>query len=245
VTERAPIVIGADGRRSLVAKATKPEKYNEKSPLAAVYYAYWSGVPASGFETYVRDRRGFAVFPTHDGRTLIAGGWPEDEFKANRGDVEGNFLKALEQAPELAERVRGGKREAQFKGAGDLAGFFRKPYGPGWALVGDAGYHVHPITAQGITDAFLDAERLVDALDESSRGRQTYDEAMASYQKARDEFVMPMYEMTAQFASMEPPPPEMQQLLGQVSQSQEAMDAFVSTQADTLPIPEFFARYAG
>jgi flavin-dependent dehydrogenase len=245
VTERAPIVIGADGRRSIVAKATKPEKYNEKSALAAVYYSYWSDVPASGFEAYIRDRRGFATFPTHDGQTLIVGGWPEDEFKANRGDVEGNFLQALEQAPEFAERVRGGKREAQFKGAGDLAGFFRKPYGPGWALVGDAGYHVHPITAQGITDAFLDAERLVDALDESTSGRQTYDEAMASYQKARDEFVMPMYEMTAQFASMEPPPPEMQQLLGQVSQSQEAMDAFVSTQADTLPIPEFFARYAG
>ena len=77
------------------------------------------------------------------------------------------MLKAFEQAPEFAERVRAGKRETRFMGAGDLAGFFRKPYGPGWALVGDAGYHKHPITAMGITDAFLDAERLVDALDDA------------------------------------------------------------------------------
>jgi flavin-dependent dehydrogenase len=217
----------------------KTEQYNEKPNLAAVYYAYWSGVPATDFEVFVRDRRGWGLFPTNDDLTLIVAGWPEDEFKANRNEVEGNYLKAFEQAPEFAERVRAGKRETRFWGAGDLAGFFRKPYGPGWALVGDAGYHKHPITAMGITDAFIDAERLVDALDASLSGRESYDEAMALYQKERDEHALPMYEMTSQFASMEPPPAEMQQLLAAVSKDQESMDQFASTQAGTLPIPEF------
>ena len=238
--ERARVVVGCDGRRSAVAKAAKPDRYNDKPNLSAVYYAYWSGVPATEFEVLIRDRRGWGLFPTNDDLTLIVAGWPEDEFKANRNDVEGNVLKAFEQAPEFAERVRAGRRETRFWGAGDLAGFFRKPYGPGWALVGDAGYHKHPITAMGITDAFLDAERLADALDASLSGRESYDEAMALYQKTRDEHALPMYEMTSQFASLEAPPDEMQQLLAAVSKSQASMDEFASIQAGTMPIPEFF-----
>ena len=138
--------------------------------------------------------------------------------------------------------MRSGKREERFHAASDLAGYFRKPYGPGWALVGDAGYHLHPITAQGITDAFLDAERLTDALDAAFTERSTYDDAMDAYQAARDEHVMPMYEMTFDFAQVDqPPPPETQQLLGAVAGNQQAMDDFVSVQAGTLPIPEFFS----
>lgn len=239
-TETASVVIGADGRRSLVAKAVTPEQYNEKPNLAAVYYAYFSGVPATGFEVYIRDRRGWGTFPTNDDLTMIVWGWPEDEFKANRDDVEGNARQAFEQAPEFAERVRGGKRESRIWGAGDLAGFFRKPYGPGWALVGDAGYHKHPITAMGITDAFLDSERLVGALDDTLSGRQTYDEAMSLYQKTRDEHALPMYELTSDFASLEAPPEEQQQLLAAVSRDQQSMDDFASVNAGTLPIPQFF-----
>ncbi|HVM09837.1 MAG TPA: NAD(P)/FAD-dependent oxidoreductase [Acidimicrobiales bacterium] len=238
--ERASVVVGADGRRSAVAKATRPEQYNEKPNLAAVYYAYWSGVPSTEFEVFVRDRRGWGAFPTNDGLTLVVAGWPEDEFKANRSDIEGNYLKAFEQAPDFAARIRAGNRETQFRGAGDLAGFFRKPFGPGWALVGDAGYHKHPITAMGITDAFLDAERLVNALDAALSGGESYGEAMALYQKERDEQALPMYEMTSQFASLEAPPAEMQQLLAAVSRSQVSMDQFASIQAGTMPIPDFF-----
>ena len=118
VTERAQVVVGADGRHSLVAEAVRPEQYNEKPPLLAAYYTYWSGLPMDGrFETYIRPHRGFAAAPTHDGLTLTVGGWPYSEFEANKKDVEGNFLKMFELAPEFAERVRGAKREAPFAGA--------------------------------------------------------------------------------------------------------------------------------
>lgn len=240
VTERATVVIGADGRRSLVAKAVDAEQYNERPPQAAVYYAYWSGVPVDAFEVYIRERRGFAAFPTNDDLTLIVGGWPQDERKANRGDVEGNFLAMLRLVPTFAERVAAGTRETRFWGAGDLAGFFRKPYGPGWALAGDAGYHKHPITAMGMTDAFLDAEHLAAALDEALSGRQTFAESMSQHHKARDAQVLPMYEMTTEFASLEAPPPELQQLLAAASTDEDASRDFVSVQAGTLPVPEFF-----
>src|SRR5215213_1185766 len=241
VTEQAKVVIGADGRNSFVAKSVQPDQYNEKPPVSPAFYSYWSGVGSSGFEVTVREPFGMAAFPTHDDLTLLIVGLPQDQLGNARRDVEATFLRAIEMAPALADRVRSGAREERFHAAGDLAGYFRKPYGPGWALVGDAGYHLHPITAQGITDAFLDAERLSDALDAAFSERSTYDDAMSRYQEARDLCAMPMYEMTFDFAQLDqPPPPETQQLLGAVAGSQHAMDDFVSVQAGTLPAPEFF-----
>ena len=243
VTERAKVVVGADGKHSQVAKAVEPERYNEVPSLAAAYYSYWSGLPTDGFDTYIRaeDGRGWATIPTHDDLTCVVVGWPQAQFADNRKDVEGNYMRSFDLAPEFAEKIRAAKREARFVGSGDLPGFFLKPFGPGWALVGDAGYHKHPITAFGITDAFRDAEALAAALDDALAERRPYDEAMADYQRARDQDAMPIYEFTCDFAKIEPPPPEMQQLIGAMYGNQEAMDGFVSVMAGTLPAPEFFA----
>jgi flavin-dependent dehydrogenase len=243
VTETAKVVIGADGKHSLLAKAVSPEAYNEKPSQLAMYYAYWSDLPVSGFETTIRaeNRRGWAALPTHDGLTCMPFGWPREEFKANRDDIEGNFFAAMDLAPEFAERVRSAKRESKFIGSAELPGYFRKPFGPGWVLVGDAGYHKNPITAMGINDAFRDAELVADALDDAFSERRPFDEGMADYQRTRDEVAMPVYEFTAEFATMEPPPPEMQQLIGAMQGNQEAQDRFISVQASTLPAPEFFA----
>ncbi|MCU1350041.1 MAG: oxidoreductase, partial [Acidobacteria bacterium] len=148
VLERARVVIGADGRNSQVAKAVRPEQYNDKPMLQWSYYTYWSGLPVDGFEIVVRPDRGWGMFSTNDGLTLLVVGWPYAESAAYKADVEANYLKALELAPEVAERVRAATREERFYG-GSVPNFFRKPFGPGWALVGDAGYTKDPITAQG------------------------------------------------------------------------------------------------
>jgi flavin-dependent dehydrogenase len=243
VTERARVVVGADGKHSLVAKAVQPEQYNEAPSLTPSYYAYWSGLPTDGFETFIRaeNDRGWGAIPTHDGLTCVVQGWPMSEFDANRKDIEGAYMKSFELAPEFAERIRAATRETRFAGMADLPGYFRKPYGQGWALVGDAGYHKHPITAFGITDAFRDAENLASSLDDAFAGRRQYDDAMAGCQHRRDDVAMPMYGLTCDFAKLEPPPPEMQQLIGAMQGNQEAMDDFVSVMAATLPAPEFFA----
>jgi 2-polyprenyl-6-methoxyphenol hydroxylase-like FAD-dependent oxidoreductase len=244
VTERAQVIVGADGRYSLVAEAVRPAQYNEKPPLLAAYYTYWSGLPMDGrFETYIRSHRGFAAAPTHDGWTLTVGGWPHAEFEANKKDVGGNFLKMFDLAPEFAERVRGAKREASFAGAA-VSNFFRQPYGPGWALVGDAGYNKDPITAQGISDAFRDAERCATALDQAFNGDRPFDDAMAEYQRVRDERVLPMYEFTCELATLEPPPPQMQQLLGAIQGNQKAMDGFAQMNAGTISPADFGAVVA-
>jgi 2-polyprenyl-6-methoxyphenol hydroxylase-like FAD-dependent oxidoreductase len=242
VTEHARVVVGADGRHSRVARAVGPEQYNERPQLLCGYYTYWSGLPMDGrFETYVRPDRGFAAWPTHDDLTVVIGGWPYAELEANKHDIEGNYLAMLEMAPGFAERVRAATREERFVGTA-VPNYFRRPYGPGWALVGDAGYNKDFITAQGMHDAFRDAELCATALGEAFSGARSFDAAMGDYQSTRDRQVLPMYELTCQFATLEPPPPELQRLLGAVHGNQEAMDGFARVMAGVTPPGEFFSE---
>lgn len=241
VTEQARIVIGADGIHSLVARQVEAPTYYTRPTFACAYYSYWSGVSLDGVEFYPREHRGFGVLPTHHGLAAIIVGWPHDEFHTYRADIERNFLKTLELAPALAERVRQGRREERFTGTAELFNFFRRPHGPGWALVGDAGYHKDPITAQGISDAFRDAELLAEAVDAGLSGKRPVEEAMAEYEQRRNEAALPIYEFTCQLATLEPPPPEMQQLFAALRYDQEQTNRFMGILAGTVPIPEFFA----
>jgi flavin-dependent dehydrogenase len=242
VAERAQAVIGADGRYSHVAQAVGAEQYNERPQLLCGYFSYWSDLPIGGkFEVYVRPGRGWAAAPTHDGLTLVVAGWPSAEFGANKKDVEGNYLKMFDQAPEFADRIRGAKREARFAGTA-VENYFRKPFGPGWALVGDAGYNKDFITAQGISDAFRDAELCAGAVDESLSGARDFNLAMCGYQSTRDEHVLPMFEFTCQLATLEPPPPEMQQVLGALHGNQDAMDGFARVNAGVTSPADFFSE---
>jgi 2-polyprenyl-6-methoxyphenol hydroxylase-like FAD-dependent oxidoreductase len=241
VIERATVVVGADGRASAVAAAVRPQHYDEKPPLLAAYYTYWSGLPMDGrFETYIRPWRGFGVMPTHDDLTLIIVGWPYAEFEQNKKDIEGNYLKAIALVPAFADRLRGAKREARFVGAA-VPNYFRRPYGPGWALVGDAAYNKDFITAQGILDAFHDAELCAAALDEAFSGARPFDEAMSDYHRKRDARVKPMYDFTCGLATLAPPPAEMQQLFAVIHGNEQAMDGFARMNAGTISPAEFFA----
>ena len=241
VTERAKVVIGADGRFSKVAEAVKPEAYNEAPPILAGYYAYWSGIPTNGrFEAYNLASRGFAACGTNDGLTLVVGGWPMTEFEANKKDVEGNWMKIFAQHPEFSDRLHGAKRESKIYGT-YVSNYYRKPYGPGWVLVGDAGYNRDFITAFGIMDAFLSAEQAAEALDQSFSGARPQNEAMERYQRERDERVTPFFHMTCQLATCQPPPPDVQKLFAAIPGNPEAERGFAQVNAGVLSPAVFFA----
>jgi 2-polyprenyl-6-methoxyphenol hydroxylase-like FAD-dependent oxidoreductase len=239
VVERARVVVGADGRNSFVARTVRPEEYHTKPMLQCAAYTYWRDLPVDGFCTTIRPNRGWAAMPTNDGLTLLAVGWPIAEASAYKADVEGGYLRTLDLEPAFAERVRAAERAEPFA-ITSVANYFRTPYGPGWALVGDAGYNRDPITAQGITDAFVDAEGCSRALDAALTGARPFEDAMAAFHRARDRRVLPMYEFTTQLATLEGPPPEMQQLLAAAAGNADAMSAFVSVIAGTLSPVAFF-----
>jgi 2-polyprenyl-6-methoxyphenol hydroxylase-like FAD-dependent oxidoreductase len=206
--------------------------------FTCAYSSSWSDLPLEGAELYSRPGRAIIAGPTNDGQTMVIVYWPIAAFHEVRADIEGNVFKALDLVPSLAERARAGRRSERFRGTADLPNFDRRPYGPGWALVGDAGYHKDPITAQGITDAFRDAELLAEALDDGFAGRRPLADALADYERRRNEAVMPLYDLTCQFAALEPPPPEMQQLFAALRHNQEQTDRFFGTVVGTVPIPE-------
>jgi flavin-dependent dehydrogenase len=241
VAEKARIVIGADGMHSTVAKTVHAPEYNVKPPLQGPYFSYWSGVQMKGFEFYPGAYRGAFGWMTNDGLALIGVGFAAKDHSAVRADIEGSYLRAiLEDAPDLAERIQNGHREERFVG-GVVPNYFRKPFGPGWVLVGDAGYLKDPCTAEGITDAFHSAELLVEAIDSGFSGRQTLDEALATYEQERNNAAFPLYDFTCQLATLAPPPPEMQQLLAALKGNQEQTDRFFGIFAQTVSASEFFA----
>ena len=227
VVEHGDVVVGADGRFSLLAKAVGPEQYHERSPILCGYYSYWSGLPAEGrFAVYGPPgaRLGGGADPrrSHAGRRRLA-----VPRAATRTSTTSKARTWGCSTSRRSSPSGSGAPHASRAFAGTaVENYFRKPFGPGWALVGDAGYNKDFITAQGITDAFRDAELCADALHARSRGPQPFDEVMAEYQATRDEHVLPMFEFTCQLATLEPPPPEMQQLLGAMHGNQDAMDGF-------------------
>jgi 2-polyprenyl-6-methoxyphenol hydroxylase-like FAD-dependent oxidoreductase len=158
-----------------------------------------------------------------------------------RADVEGHVWPALEHSPDFAARVRGGRREEKWYGTAGVRGYFRKPYGRGWALVGDASYDRDPITAQGISDAFIDAESLAEAVSSVLSGDGTFEKRLAAHETARNERVRPMYEFTTELAALEPPAPEMQALFGALRGNQDATNAFLSAITGAIPLTDFMS----
>lgn len=242
VEERARIVIGADGVNSFVARAVRAPE-NDVQPIAAcAYYSYFSGLRQDDIELYVREHLAFGGAPTNDGLHLLMVNWPAKHFTTVRRDVERHVWQALEAAPDFLARVREGRREEKWYGTAGVPGYLRKPYGRGWALVGDASYNRDPITAQGISDAFLDAELLVQALTAWLEGDGTFDDLMVRHESARNERVRPMFEFTTHLAALEPAPPEMQALFGALRHNQDATNAFLSAITGAIPLPDFMSN---
>jgi 2-polyprenyl-6-methoxyphenol hydroxylase-like FAD-dependent oxidoreductase len=208
---------------------------------ACGYYSYFSGIIQDDIELYVRDGCAFGGAPTNDGLHLVMVNWPTGRFSQIRSDIDGHVRKAIEMAPDFLRRVRTGRREEKWHGTAGVPGYFRRPYGKGWALVGDAGYNRDPITAQGMSDAFIDAEMLAEALSTWLSGAGAFDELMDAHETRRNERVRPMFEFTTHLAALDPPPPEMRALFSALRENQDATNAFLSAITGAIPLREFMS----
>lgn len=238
--EHARIIVGADGMRSLVARRVGAAEYNRTPASTFWYYTYWSGIKDYIPRLCSRPNRAFGGPPTNDGLVCIGVAWTNKEFHEFRTAIEQNYFRTLDLDPEFSERVRNGKREERFRGTADLPSFFRKRFGAGWVLAGDAAYHKDPITARGISDAFRDAELLAEALDAGLSGHRGLGEALAEFEQQRNNEVAAMCDFTRDLASLSAPPPEMQKLLAALPGNQHHADRFIGMLAGTVSIPDFF-----
>ena len=198
-TVEADVVIGADGLRSAVARLVGAEAYRLGRHASGSVYGYWSGLDVDGYHWHYRPGVSAGVIPTNDGETLLFASVPSARFRAifGPGTADGYLNVVRETSPELASRVAAATPRSRLASFSGQVGHFRKSHGPGWALVGDAGYFKDPITAHGISDALRDAELLASAVVAGTSS------ALADYQRERDDLSVDLFNVTDEIASFE------------------------------------------
>ncbi len=196
---RADLVIGADGVRSTVARLVGAPTTHRGRHAGWVVFGYWRGLPVDGYNWHYRLGVSAGVIPTNDDETLVFAAGPRARFHdGGRTDTAGGYARVVaEVSPELAEAMQRAERVGTFHGFPGELTYLRRSWGPGWALVGDAGCFKDPITAHGITDALRDAELLARAVVEGT------EEALARYEATRDDLVRDLLEITDEIASYE------------------------------------------
>ncbi|MFE3263627.1 NAD(P)/FAD-dependent oxidoreductase [Streptomyces sp. NPDC059215] len=246
-TERARLVIGADGMRSSVARLVAAPYIVRDPLLTCAYYRYWQDVPAD-LELYERPGGWVAALPTNDEATLVLTYFPQSRFEEIRTDAHHAYQEQIRStAPGLYERVKDGEPVERLRGSGDQQNFFRQAAGPGWVLVGDAGHHKDSITARGISDAFQQVESLVGELGSTLGGDPAkLDAALARFAKDRDATLAPGYQATLGVARLAPLLDERLSLLRAVQSDPELVAIYLDVvagivSADALYTPKLLA----
>jgi flavin-dependent dehydrogenase len=198
---RARITVGADGMGSKIARLVGAPVEATGTSAAAFIYGYWDGLPLDRYQLFYRPGVTAGTFPTNDDQVCVFAATSRRRFRSEaRAGVPRLYTRLLGQgAPVVLDQaILAPERLKVFVGR---PGFLRRAYGPGWALVGDAGYFKDPITSHGITDALRDAELLADAIITAASGEASEEVALASYQSTRDRLSKPLFATTEAIAS--------------------------------------------
>jgi flavin-dependent dehydrogenase len=211
----ASLVIGADGISSTVARRVHAPFSRVGKHASATTYGYWSGLETDGYEWNFRPDACSGVIPTNDGQACVFAAATRERI--GRGGVAVIRDIVAESAPGLAERMRDA---AAPRGARTWRGhhsYLRRAHGPGWALVGDAGYFKDPLSAHGLTDAFRDAELLAQAVVYGLGTEASLTDALAHYEATRDRLSIPLFGVADRIASQQWNDAQIAQLLLQLS----------------------------
>lgn len=209
------VTVGADGIRSTVADTVGAPVVRSARHAGAVLYRYYRDLPVTGFEWAYGHRAAAGLIPTNDGLTCVFVGTAPQTMRALRRDGAESAFSAgfAAAAPDLVARLAEAKPEGRLRGWGGVPGYVRRAWGPGWALVGDAGYFKDPITTHGMTDALRDAELLAREVPAALAGPAEEGRALAAYERRRDEAALPLAEITDAVASYRWSLPEVRELL--------------------------------
>ncbi|MGB8020431.1 MAG: NAD(P)/FAD-dependent oxidoreductase [Candidatus Nanopelagicales bacterium] len=212
---RGRLTIGADGIRSDVAAAVAAPLERSAAASGAVLYAYRAGLPTAGYEWAYGQGAAAGLIPTNGGLTCVfAGSSPERYHAARRRGAEAALRELFAAAaPEHVARFDGSALVGPVHGWAGVTGFVRRSWGPGWALVGDAGYFKDPITTHGMTDALRDAELLSRAVVVALSSSVAESDALAAYQRKRDTLSERLFDVTDRIAAYRWSPAEASGLL--------------------------------
>ena len=197
--ERARVVVGADGRTGIVARTVDPGHRDQHAIHGRGLYAYFDDFEYDTEYAGFMDDGFMFAFPTGPRSACIGCEiGPERDAEA-KADPEKVFHERMSLDSGLFERVQKATRESRWH-FGELdGGFFRHASGPGWALVGDAALTKDPLLGHGITDSFVGAELLAQAIHAGLVGDM--DAALARYDDALWATLGPIYEASRDAAA--------------------------------------------
>ncbi len=211
----AGIVIGADGVRSTIASRVGAPIERTGRGATAIAYGYWSGLDTDGYEWIYRPDAVAGVIPTNHGQSCVFVGAPPDRISTGGEAAIHELLAAA--APDVAARVSRATAPRGVRTFAGRPGLVRRAWGDGWALVGDAGYWMDPISVHGLTAALRDAELLARAIIATDPSRPDRADALADYQATRDRLSDQLFDVVDTIASHRWTRDEIPHLLLQVS----------------------------
>ncbi len=243
VTEKAKIVIGADGRFSKFAKHVGSQVFDFREKSTFAYFSYYEGIVKDELAIHKRGRLGTAIFPTMESKHMVLIYGPCAWWREFKQDAENNFLDTYDYcAPDVGELIRSGTRTEKFYGASIMPAFKRQLTGPGWALVGDAGSFKDQVTAMGITHAFRDAELLSHYLHHAFCGDASFADALKDYVQVRANDYDEYFDLVCKTAEMNIYSRDELAFFSALYGNQDQIDKMISNFGDTLPGREFLSQ---
>src|SRR5215472_9370334 len=195
----ADLVVGADGRRSAVARYAGAGTAHVAPASSGLIYRYFRDDAPDGYHWHFTPGSAAGVIPTNDGLACVFAATSAERLRSELGGgAEAGLRRILTRAaPGLADRFDRHGAAGPPRVFPGLTGYLRDAAGLGWALVGDAGYFKDPITAHGITDALRDAEILARVVTSWGAG------AVGRYQAERDELSLRLFRVTGRIAAFD------------------------------------------
>jgi len=193
----ADMVIGADGLHSIIAQRVGAARVVEGRHSTGVLYSYWEDLPVDGYYWRFRTGASIGAIPTNDGATCVFVSVPSGRFRSEiPRDAVSAYRRLIREVSAVFDaRLDAARRVEPIRGFGGQVGFIKRSSGPGWALVGDAGYFKDPLTAHGITDALRDSELLARAVMQGTTA------ALADYETTRHDLSRRLFDITDDIAS--------------------------------------------
>lgn len=239
---RAPLVVGADGTRSAVAKMVGAQEYHPTPNGRLFMWAYYEADPTGG-EMWIGKLgdHTYLGMPTDGGLTLV-GVCPSIERRDEvRADREAVYEAGLRAWPELYAGLDGARRDGPVRTMANMRGFFRASAGPGWALVGDAGHFKDPTPGQGIADALRQSEKLAAAINRAlDEGHGRPDEIVRNWWRWRDEDAWEMYWLAHDMGKAGPTPRLLREAQRRIAADPELATAMVRILNHELRPSEIF-----
>jgi len=212
--ERAGLVVGADGRYSLVAQEAGAASVFDGQSASAFVYGYFQGLPVAGYEWFYGSRVSAGAIPTNDGLSCVFVGAPPARLaRLVQAQGQADAVGVIAGAWALGDRVAGARLVGGLRYMRGMAGYLRRSSGPGWALAGDAGFWKDPMSTHGMTDAFRDAELLARAVLAAPEPGPAQRESLAEYESVRDTLALPLLDVAERLASYDWEIPEVRKLL--------------------------------